>query len=148
MFKKISILFVAAVSLITLSSCRDQRESIVVSPQEMQAYSSNAKDSLFFDDLVFPDNTMIDSQRTVLYNKHVSGFWYGNIYGVAPYSIRGVFNFYMSEMPKLGWKVLSYSQEKTGNIAFERDGRLLQLTLKDAGARGTYIDIVVSIISN
>ena len=81
-----------------------------------------------FSDIPIPEKATMNLDKTAIFGREND--WVGKITFSAPYSVGGVFDFYMSEMPKFGWEEITSVRGANSVLTYNRDTRvaLIQLT--------------------
>lgn len=80
-----------------------------------------------FSDIPIPDNAVMNLKRTLLLGSE--GAWIGRLSITAPYGTSGLFDFYMSEMPRFGWSEITVIRSQTSVLTYKRDNRVATIQL-------------------
>ena len=92
-----------------------------------------------FPDIPFPERSYIDLEETrVLGSGEV---WIGSIAFNTPYSPSSVFDFYMSEMPKLAWEEVATVRARISTMTYVRQNRAVQILIEHKFMGKSYITI-------
>lgn len=76
-----------------------------------------------------------------------SSAWIGRLVFAAPYTLNGMFDFYMSEMPKFGWKEVTVVRSKVSVLSFTNSDRVATIQLEPDMVNGTVVSFTVSPMS-
>lgn len=79
-----------------------------------------------FRELPIPENAVMDLKQTLIFG--IDPF-VGRLVFSAPYSQSNMFDFYMQEMPKFGWRELTAIRASKSILAFLKDNRLATLQI-------------------
>jgi hypothetical protein len=104
-------------------------------------YSTQANE--YFEDIAFPLGAFVDVSKTAVYEDIVSGKNVGALSLTVPYTLKGVFDFYMNQMNMYGWDLLSYKTAGSGEINYVKKMRQASFSFEDAGANGTLVKLKV-----
>ena len=125
MLKRYNVLFMALVFIIT--ACSSERQPItgmdgsVIPP----AFAN-------FPDMPFPNQAYVDLEETKALGSGHN--WIGSIVYSAPYTPSEVFDFYVSEMPKLKWIEVATVRARISQMTYVRDNRAIQILIESDGA--------------
>lgn len=122
MFKKL-IFFVC---LILVSACANK-------PVEISGTDGSDVPPAFanFPDIPFPEKAFLDLEDTKALGSGEN--WIGSVTYTAPYNASRIFDFYISEMPKLRWAEVAVVRTKISQMTYFRDNRALQILIETAG---------------
>lgn len=95
-----------------------------------------------FNDIPIPEKAMMDLKSSLLLGG--SSAWIGRLVFSAPYTLNGMFDFYMTEMPKFGWKELTVVRSKVSVLSFVLDDRMATVQLEADVVSGTIVSFTVS----
>lgn len=84
-----------------------------------------------FPDIPFPQESYIDLEETKALGSGEN--WIGSLSFMAPYDASSVYDFYMSEMPKLNWVEVATVRAKMSNMTYGRNNRVVQILIESAG---------------
>lgn len=81
-----------------------------------------------FPDMPFPNQAYIDlSETKALGSGHN---WIGSLVFTAPYTPSEIFDFYMSEMPKLGWIEVATVRARVSHMTYIQGRRAVQILIE------------------
>lgn len=95
-----------------------------------------------FNDIPIPEKATMDLKSTLLLGG--SSAWIGRLVFSAPYTLNSMFDFYMSEMPKFGWKEVTVVRSKVSVLSFTNDDRVATVQLETDMVNGTIVSFTVS----
>ena len=98
-----------------------------------------------FNDIPIPEKATMDLKSTLLLGG--SSAWIGRLVFAAPYTLNGMFDFYMSEMPKFGWKEVTVVRSKVSVLSFTNSDRVATIQLEPDMVNGTIVSFTVSPMS-
>lgn len=84
-----------------------------------------------FPDIPFPTDSFIDLDETRALGSGES--WIGSLVYATPYNPSSVFDFYVLEMPKLGWTEVATVRAKISHMTYVRANRAVQILIEMAG---------------
>ena len=92
-----------------------------------------------FPDIPFPEKSYIDLGETKALGSGEK--WIGSLVFNAPYNASSVFDFYVSEMPKLKWKEVATVRSKISHMTYTRERRAVQILIESDGSYKSQIMI-------
>lgn len=95
-----------------------------------------------FNDIPIPEKATMDLKSTLLLGG--SSAWIGRLVFSAPYTLNAMFDFYMSEMPKFGWKEVTVVRSKVSVLSFTNGDRVATVQLEPDMVNGTVVSFTVS----
>lgn len=95
-----------------------------------------------FNDIPIPEKSTMDLKQTLLLGGSAS--WIGRLVFSAPYTLNGMFDFYMSEMPKFGWKEVTVVRSKVSVMTFTNKNRIATIQLEQDMVNGSIVSFTVS----
>ena len=95
-----------------------------------------------FNDIPIPEKATMDLKQSLLLGGEST--WIGRLVFTAPYTQNGLFDFYMSEMPKFGWTELTVVRSKVSVLSFKRDTRVATIQLESDLVNGAVVSFTVS----
>lgn len=95
-----------------------------------------------FNDVPIPEKATMDLRSTLLLGG--SSAWIGRLVFSAPYTLNSMFDFYMTEMPKFGWKEVTVVRSKVSVLSFTNDDRVATVQLEGDMVNGTVVSFTVS----
>lgn len=84
----------------------------------------------------------MDLKQTLLLGG--SSSWIGRLVFSTPYSLNSMFDFYMSEMPKFGWKEVTVVRSKISVMTFTNKSRIATIQLEQDLVNGSIVSFTVS----
>ena len=141
--KKVLFSFVFFLSVALSSGCV-HNESMYRS--ETDGANGNSPSFAQFNDIPIPEKATMDLKSTLLLGG--SSAWIGRLVFTAPYTLNGMFDFYMSEMPKFGWKEVTVVRSKVSVLSFTNLNRVATIQLEPDMVNGTIVSFTVSPKSN
>ncbi len=85
-----------------------------------------------FPDIPFPERSYIDLGETKALGSGEK--WIGSLVFNTPYNASSVFDFYVSEMPKLKWKEVATVRSKISHMTYTRERRAVQILIESDGS--------------
>ena len=94
-----------------------------------------------FNDIPVPEKAVMDLKQSLVLGTQDA--WIGRLVFSAPYTQNGMFDFYLTEMPKFGWKEITVVRAKTCVLSFSRDNRIATIQL-DSDFNGVVVTFTAS----
>lgn len=113
--------------VLILSACASERPSLI-------GIDGGAIPPAFahFPDVPFPADAIVDLDETKALGSGEN--WIGSLVYTTPYNPSSVFDFYVSEMPKLNWIEVATVRAKISHMTYIRNNRALQILIEmDSG---------------
>lgn len=95
-----------------------------------------------FNDIPIPEKATMDLKQTLLLGG--SSAWIGRLVFSTPYALNSMFDFYMSEMPKFGWKEITVVRSKISVMSFTNKSRIATIQLEQDLVNGSIVSFTVS----
>lgn len=95
-----------------------------------------------FTDIPIPERAEMSIDKTSIFGRDNN--WLGKLVFSAPYSVGGVYDFYMEEMPKFGWSEITSVRGASSVLTFIRGLRVALIQLSPSTFNGTNIIFTVS----
>ncbi len=95
-----------------------------------------------FKDIPIPEQAKMDLKKTLLFGKDPM---IGRLCFSAPYTQTNVFDFYMLEMPKFGWREITMTRTQNSLLIFSRDDRVATIQLTSSAVGGTDVLFDISL---
>lgn len=92
-----------------------------------------------FPDVPFPEPAYIDMSETRTLGSGNS--WSGSLIFTAPFSANSIYDFYISEMPKLSWSEVAVVRAKISHMTYLRDRRAIQILIERLGSDESLVTI-------
>ncbi|MBR6327299.1 MAG: hypothetical protein IKR60_00285 [Alphaproteobacteria bacterium] len=92
-----------------------------------------------FPDIPFPKEAYLDMENTKALGSGEN--WIGSVSFKAPYGAGRVFDFYISEMPKLRWTEIAIVRTKISHMTYARDARVVQILIEAKGDKDSHVTI-------
>lgn len=98
-----------------------------------------------FKEFPIPEQATMDLKRTLLFGSEPI---IGRLVFSAPYSQTSVFDFYMLEMPKFGWREITMIRSQNSVLTFEKENRIATIQLSSTAVSGTDVVLDISLAKN
>ena len=105
-----------------LCSCAEKQRLVGVDGSEIPPAFAH------FPDIPFPDKSFVDLDETRALGS--GDDWIGSLVFTTPYSPSSVFDFYMSEMPRLKWAEVATVRARISNMTYVRNNRAVQILIE------------------
>ncbi len=92
-----------------------------------------------FPDIPFPEKSYIDLDETKALGSGEK--WIGSLVFDTPYNASSVFDFYVSEMPKLKWQEVATVRSKISHMTYSRERRAVQILIEADGSDSSQVMI-------
>ncbi len=92
-----------------------------------------------FPDIPFPQESYVDLDETKALGSGEN--WIGSLAFDTPYNASSVFDFYMSEMPKLNWVEVATVRAKFSQMTYGRNKRVVQILIESTGSDSSKVTI-------
>lgn len=92
-----------------------------------------------FPDIPFPQQAYLNLDDTKALGSGEN--WIGSVSYKAPYNASRIFDFYISEMPKLRWVEVAVVRTKISQMTYFRDNRTLQILIESRGDNNAQVTI-------
>jgi len=92
-----------------------------------------------FPDIPFPEPAYIDMNETRTLGSGQN--WSGSLIFTSPYSTNSIYDFYISEMPKLHWSEVAVVRAKISHMTYLRDRRAVQILIERKSSDESLITI-------
>ncbi len=142
---------ITAISLIGLvlsvTACRT--ESIPASFKSENTFENGVMQSTpnfaQFREIPIPENATMNLERTLLFGNDPL---VGRLAFKVPYNQANMFDFYMQEMPKFGWRELTSIRATNSYLTYSKDNRISTIQLTSTSLNGTEVIFDVSMTKN
>ncbi len=91
-------------------------------------------------ELPMPEKTTMDLKKTMLFGNEPL---IGRLAISTPYSQSNLFDFYMQEMPKFGWREITVIRAENSFMTFAKDNRIATIRLSTTAVSGS--DVIFDI---
>ena len=127
-------LIISAILAILTSACANKTLEIngVDGSQIPPAFAN-------FPDVPFPEQAYLDLEDTKALGSGEN--WIGSVTYNAPYNASRLFDFYVSEMPKLRWIEVAVVRTRISQMTYFRDNRALQILIESNGDKDSIVTI-------
>ena len=95
-----------------------------------------------FTDIPIPDGSQMDLDRSMMFGRETD--WMGKVTFYTPYSVSGVFDFYMEEMPKFNWRELTSVRGSNSVLTYSYNCRVATIQLITASGFRTGSTVIIS----
>lgn len=92
-----------------------------------------------FPDIPFPKEAYIDMDSTKALGSGDN--WTGSLVFTSPYPNSSIFDFYVAEMPKLGWLEVATVRAKISHMTYGRAQRVVQILIESKGTNESLVTI-------
>lgn len=92
-----------------------------------------------FPDVPFPEKSYLELGDTKTLG--TGDNWIGSLVFTAPYDASRVFDFYVSEMPKIRWVEIAVVRARISQMTYFRDNRAIQILIESLNAGKSRITI-------
>ncbi|MBR2033093.1 MAG: hypothetical protein IKA03_00290 [Alphaproteobacteria bacterium] len=97
-----------------------------------------------FPDVPFPADAIVDLDETKALGNGEN--WIGSLVYTTPYNPSSIFDFYVSEMPKLKWIEVATVRAKISHMTYIRENRAMQILIEMD--RGDTAKVTITAIPN
>lgn len=94
-----------------------------------------------FSDIPIPDPATMELERTILFGMQEE--WLGKMTFITPYPVGKVFDFYISEMNKFGWREIAVVRMHASTLNYERAARMASITVSPLSSEKTEVVITM-----
>lgn len=131
MFKKLLFL---AFGILLLEACANKTVEISgTDGSEVPPAFAN------FPDIPFPEKAYLNLEDTKALGSGEN--WIGSVSYIAPYNASRIFDFYVSEMPKLRWVEVAVVRTRISQMTYFRDNRTLQILIESNGDNNAKVTV-------
>ena len=125
---------ISAILALLIAACMQK-------PLELNASDGSELPQAFanFPDIPFPERAYLDLNDTKALGSGEN--WIGSVTYTAPYNASRLFDFYISEMPKLRWVEVAVVRTRISQMTYFRDNRALQILIESDGENKSKITI-------
>ncbi|MDR0367490.1 MAG: hypothetical protein LBH41_02850 [Rickettsiales bacterium] len=95
-----------------------------------------------FSDIPIPERANMILDHTSIYGR--GDDWVGKITYTVPYGVSGVFDFYISEMPRFGWDEITSVRGSSAAMSYVRGKRATMVQINPSSLDGTVVTLNVS----
>ncbi|MCL2438924.1 MAG: hypothetical protein FWD15_00240 [Alphaproteobacteria bacterium] len=95
-----------------------------------------------FQDIPIPERARMLLDHTAIYGR--SNEWVGKITYTVPFGVSGVYDFYISEMPRFGWDEITSIRGSHSAMTFIQGRRVAMIQISASSASGTIVVINMS----
>lgn len=81
-----------------------------------------------FSDIPIPERSEMDLKRSLIFGNQQ--WWTGRLVFSSPYAAGGLFDFFMSEMPKFGWQEVTVIRSKNSVLTFRQGNRVATIQIE------------------
>lgn len=92
-----------------------------------------------FPDVPFPSDAMVDLDETKALGSGEN--WIGSLVYTTPYNPSSIFDFYVSEMPKLNWIEVATVRAKISHMTYIRNNRAMQILIEMNGSDNARVTV-------
>lgn len=141
MFNKKIKNMISFITLLTIVGCADNHS---IDPNTTQSVNGNTLPYSFsnFSDIPIPEQSEMNMNQTAIYGR--GNEWLGRLIFSTPYSVGGVYDFYVEEMKKFGWTEITSVRGVNSVLTFMMNNRVALIQLQPSGFRGSDVLFTVS----
>ncbi len=92
-----------------------------------------------FPDVPFPKEAFLNLEETKALGS--GNNWIGTLVYTTPYSASEVFDFYMSELPKMGWVEVATVRARISHLTYIKENRALQMLVESKSADDSIVTL-------
>ncbi len=92
-----------------------------------------------FPDVPFPKEAFLNREETKALGS--GNNWIGTLVYTTPYSASEVFDFYMSELPKMGWVEVATVRARISHLTYIKENRALQMLVESKSADDSIVTL-------
>ncbi|MFI3242596.1 MAG: hypothetical protein R3Y43_08535 [Alphaproteobacteria bacterium] len=131
---KTKLILITSLLLITIG-CSTKERPILKSPDgsEIPPYYT------LFPDIPFPEPATIDLEETKALGSGKN--WIGSLVYTTPYNASAVYDFHMTEMPKMQWTEVATVRTKISQMTYIKSGRAVQILIERDGSSKAKVSI-------
>ena len=141
------IIFCLLGMIVFLNGCRS--ESIQPSFKSENTFENGMMQSTpnftQFREIPIPENATMSLDKTLLFGNDPL---VGRLAFKVPYNQANMFDFYMQEMPKFGWRELTSIRATNSYLTYSKDNRVAMIQLTSTSLNGTEVLFDVSMTKN
>ena len=132
---------VSVIAMLVVTGCAENHS---INPNTSQTPTGDSLPYSFsnFSDIPIPEQSEMNMNQTAIYGR--GNEWLGRLIFVTPYSVGGVYDFYIEEMKKFGWTEITSVRGVNSVLTFMRDNRVALIQLQPSTFRGTDVLFTVS----
>ena len=116
--------WLSLILIIFLSACASEERPILKGVDGSELPPAFAS----FPDIPFPEPSYIDMDETRTLGS--GNNWNGSLIFTTPFPADGIYDFYVSEMPKLNWSEVAVVRAKISHMTYLRDRRAVQILIE------------------
>lgn len=94
-----------------------------------------------FPDLPIPADHKVDLERSVIFTSPNQTV--GKLTTQGGGDVDSLYNFYITQLPQQGWKMVNAFQSSTSSLYFSKNGRFVAIIIEPSGLRGTRVTLNV-----
>ena len=121
--------------VVIVSACGNQEKPILKGVDGSEVPPAFAS----FPDVPFPEPSYIDMGETRTLGSGQN--WSGSLIFSTPFSANSIYDFYVSEMPKLRWSEVAVVRAKISHMTYLRDRRAIQILIERLGGDESLVTI-------
>ena len=89
-----------------------------------------------------PEESIMSMEKTDIYGK--DNEWVGKVVFSSPYDVTGIFDFYMTELPKFGWTEVTSTRGTSPVLVYGRYPRIILIQLQPERFSGSTVTMTMS----
>jgi hypothetical protein len=95
-----------------------------------------------FKDIPVPERSSMNMEKTSIFGRDAN--WVGKVVFSVPFAVSGVYDFYMSEMPKFGWIEITSVRGNTPALVFIQGKRVSLIQINPGSFEGSTITFTMA----
>ncbi len=144
--KKVPLILTAVLVAVSVGACNQENMYASYKAEDTFADGKIQTQPNFaqFSELPVPERSTMDLKRTMLFGNNPL---VGRLTYTAPYSQSNMFDFYMQEMPKFGWREVTVIRSANSVLTFSKDKRIATIQLTSTSMNNTDVILDISFAS-
>lgn len=114
-------LFLIVFLIVALTGCTPSNQTSIRSPDSHSSFTS-------FDNFPVPDGSRLDMERTLVLGTDVS--WTGRLTFFTSNEPAKVYEFYLTEMPRAGWREIMTARSAASHLVFDSPNRTVTIAIE------------------
>ncbi len=119
-FGKVHLLLIVCL-IVALTGCTASNQTSIRSPDSHNSFTS-------FDNFPLPDGSRLDMERTLVLGTDVS--WTGRLTFFTSNEPAKVYEFYLTEMPRAGWREIMTVRSAASHLVFDSPNRTATIAIE------------------
>lgn len=140
-----SKLLLAGLMMVCVTGCGYEQMQPSFRAQENGDAMQSKPNFAQFKEIPVPEKATMDLRKTMLFGNDPL---IGRLAFSAPYSQSNLFDFYMQEMPKFGWREITVIRSANSFLTFQKDNRVATIQLATTAVSGSDVIFDISMAKN